>query len=282
MQTTHLGDRLVVRCPQLSQACIRYIRLAAKRYKERLLSQIGFLGRGIDIRTHVVVVIEERVVMVRQTGFRRVLVRFLSRQRTCASQIRGLELRRTQLDTAVCRYSGKQRIDYFATTAVHSRHFVSVVLRVVPLAPCTDDTGLEAEDNVCIRLPMRFVLRDMFFRVVPCSIIARRRIGVGKTDDGFHPFAAQHVHVFVKRIENSGRQFGSRAEMIQVVMHEDNRHALRGFLVVQRALIAFDGVRLGGREMAFKHGDESALRVREDRRVVCGVGDSSCLRHDTQ
>ena len=116
----------------------------------------------------------------------------------------------------------------------------------------------------------------MLLRDVPCGIVAVGRIGVGEADDGFHTLIAQYRHILVKRIEHGAGQGSGGFEVIQVVMHQDNRHAFRGDLVIQGALFALDRVRLGGRQMTLEHRDETTLRVGEDSGVIRGVVDGGC------
>ena len=95
VESAHFGSRLLVRGPFFGQVEVCYIRLAAQRYIERLLCQIGFLCSRIGIRTHVVVVVEERIVVVSQTGFGSAGIGFCGGQRLCAIYVSGLELRCT-------------------------------------------------------------------------------------------------------------------------------------------------------------------------------------------
>ena len=68
VQPAHLGDSGIVGRLLLGLAGAGDTALASDRHIERLLSYIGFLDSRVLVRTHVIVVVQERIVMLRQTG----------------------------------------------------------------------------------------------------------------------------------------------------------------------------------------------------------------------
>ena len=289
VQTAHLAYGLVVGRPLLGFVHIGDVRLTAYRHVQRLLCQPGFLLGGVGIGAHVVVVVQERIVVLSESCTRCAGERLFGCQRLGVAHITRLEQRRTQLDHPVGRYGVQQGVHHRLAAVVHLVLFVAEVIRVVPLAPSTYYTCLKAEDHIGIGLPVTLVLVDMLLHYIQRGILGGlhtaagvRAVGVRETDDSFQAFLTQHLHILVKGVKHLVGDSLLGAVVTQVVVHQHDADLVLLLVVVQVTLLALDAIRVALRQVAADHRDESAFGIREDRRVVGCVrnsGGTDCHCH---
>ena len=106
MKAAHLRSCLIVGSPFLGFVDIGDIRFAAYRHIECLLRQPGLFRCGVLVGSHVVVVVQERIIMLPQTRFGCPRIGFRLAQRLRTVHVRSLELRGPELNAAVGRNSG--------------------------------------------------------------------------------------------------------------------------------------------------------------------------------
>ena len=131
--------------------------------------------------------------MMGQTGFRRTAIRLGLIQRSSIPEILGLEERSTNLDATVFRNRLKQGVQKRPAAIVHMARLIAEMVRIIPLAPRSHDTGLEDKDHIRIGLPVGFVLCQMLLHDLQRSVFGGLALArfvcafrIGETDNRFH------------------------------------------------------------------------------------------------
>ena len=110
------------------------------------------------------------------------------------------------------------------------------IICIIPFAPSAYKTGLENINHIRIRLPVTLVLRDMLLHDTQWRImtgIFRVIVRISKTQNTFHAFIAQHLHILIKRGQHFVRKSSLISVIVQIIEHHDQRKIILGDISVQ-------------------------------------------------